>query len=509
MRVPSALALAAALACAAGARAAEISAVPDAALSAPLAPALLSPDGPAGAPLETTLAEAAERISLAPSPEPILLQMAAAAEPVERAAAGILARAVTDPRAAAVLLARMPGLATGPLPTLAARRPALGAAAPLAQAARRDPTLGFLFDGSAPGAVAPPQSAELDGDDLLWQGRRLAPLGRGAFGVVHAHPEVDGAVVKIDSPRQGDDGGIGAARARLAFDAKSIHDAESAGLGPRLLGAGLVDGRPALVKERVYGETVTRLLEGGAFGPEEHSLLEALALRAARGAGRFVDVGPDNVMIGRTLADPARRAFLTDGGVVLPGRSESVAEAAEGFLNALRARLAPDLLERFDRVHFAQPAIGDLEADGRETILLGGRAFTLTLRRGSDQFGRHTMLIDAVDSAAPEAGTVAHIDLAFRGEQASLDNPLDSSHWSEGLWFGLAVLPPYQRTGLGARLLDEAVALLRRAGVRRLFITATDTSRPFYLKRFGTAVQVDEAERGREGDVLHRLEVGL
>jgi hypothetical protein len=40
-------------------------------------------------------------------------------------------------------------------------------------------------------------------------------------------------------------------------------------------------------------------------------------------------------------------------------------------------------------------------------------------------------------------------------------------------------------------------------------VTATESSRPFYLKRFAGRVRVDEREEDRDGEVLHRLEIEL
>jgi|GEM_PF-1768615 len=152
--------------------------------------------------------------------------------------------------------------------------------------------------------------------------------------------------------------------------------------------------------------------------------------------------------------------------------------------------------------------------------------FVLVERRGSDRFGRAVLLVDALDPADPARGTVGHVDVAWRGESASLDQPLDFgfdsaarpdgapagadlSHFREHLWFGLAVLPEFRRGGLGARLLDEAAARLRAAGARTLFVRATGTSLGFYEKRFGRRVRSVEREDGREGEVYYRLEVDL
>jgi GNAT superfamily N-acetyltransferase len=147
----------------------------------------------------------------------------------------------------------------------------------------------------------------------------------------------------------------------------------------------------------------------------------------------------------------------------------------------------------------------------------------LVERRGRDNFGRDVVVLDAVDPAAPSRGTIGHVDFSLGMGQAQLDGPLDSwtsklaegapeeadlTHFREHLWFGLAVLPSYRGTGLGARLMNEAVARMRAGGARVLFIRATESSLGFYKKFFGPAVRgVEEETRGE--DVLYRVEIDL
>jgi ribosomal protein S18 acetylase RimI-like enzyme len=145
-------------------------------------------------------------------------------------------------------------------------------------------------------------------------------------------------------------------------------------------------------------------------------------------------------------------------------------------------------------------------------------------RRGRDTFGHTVLVLDILDPRAPSAGTVAHIDMSFHGDQAHLDGPLDSfvprmtpgvpesadlTHVRQFLWFGLAVKPDYQGHGLGLRLLDEAVRHLRAAGVRSLFIRATESSRGFYMNRFGPRVVDIEPETDADGETTYRLEIDL
>lgn len=339
--------------------------LPGPAAVAPIHPALLSPD--VGGPLPGLLAEGFARIAAAvrapaasPAPAAVVLHAMAAGDPAERAAAPVLARALSDTREAAALLMRVPSLAASDLPSLAARRTPLGDAASLADAALgEDSPAAFLFDGRAARGVEAPDGAVLDGEDLLWRGERTAALGRGFFGVVHPHPDVEGAVIKTDLPRKlgalGEPAEMGAWR--MQKDRGVTLAAARIGAGPRVLGEGRVDGHAALIKERIYGDTVERLLEDDAFGADEHGLLEDLFLLIARSGISFVDVRPGNVMIGRTLLDPARRAYLVDGGESFTPRAPGTAvDRMEKLFGNLRQLTHQDeLLKRFDKIHFNRP----------------------------------------------------------------------------------------------------------------------------------------------------------
>lgn len=361
-----ALALLLALPAAAQVRSGRVVPLPPSASAAPIHPALLSPDGPGGGPLTGLLAAGAGRIQAAvrapsagPAPAAEVLKAMAAGDPADRAAAAVLARALSDTREAAALLLRVPALAESDLPSLAGRRVPLGDAAALADSARVDPSVSFLFDGRPARSVETPDGAVLDGEDLVWNGERTPALGRGFFGVVHPHPSVEGAVVKTDLPRKlgalGEPPDMG--ERRVERDRAVTLAAARIGAGPRVLGMGTVAGHPAIVKERVYGDTVERLLEEDAFGAEDHGLLQDLFLRIARSGVSFMDPRPGNVMIGRTLADPVRRAYLVDGGEVFTPRGDpTVIDVMEKLFGVLRQLTFQDeLLKRFDMVHFAAP----------------------------------------------------------------------------------------------------------------------------------------------------------
>lgn len=155
---------------------------------------------------------------------------------------------------------------------------------------------------------------------LRVDGQAVRPLGRGEFGVVYPHPRVEGAVIKVVEP---------SAEAVLfgfgAFTPKSIADEEeatarayaAAGAGPRYLGRAVVDGRLVSVRERVYGEQVDRMIADRRFRDEELGLMYELLAKMARERLKSDDLRLPNVMIGTTALDPARRAYVVDGGKLL------------------------------------------------------------------------------------------------------------------------------------------------------------------------------------------------
>jgi len=266
------------------------------------------------------------------------------------------------------------------------------------------------------------------------------------------------------------------------------------------------------------GETVVIFPEGkvtrdGNFSPWRRGF-ERVAL------GLNVPVIPARIdgMWGSVLSRHPEKSWTRSLRAHLAGRrgasvkmGASLARPDAGLARAANARLAPAP---------AAPPLPMLNA--------GGREFLLVERRGKDRFGKDIVLLDALDAAVPESGTAAHVDFTIGGGQAGLDEPLDLSstekiphpagipadadlsHLSRPhLWFGLAVKPEYQRFGLGALLMDAAVERMRAAGAKTLFIRATESSRGFYLKRFGASVKHVDEETTRDGDVYYRIEVSL
>lgn len=220
------------------------------------------------------------------------------------------------------------------------------------------------------------------------------------------------------------------------------------------------------------------------------------------------------------LAAPARAALVLEARSAAPASVPAAAAVAPVAGLAAAPALSPSLAAPMAALRDAPgPSAAPAAPAARPAS-----AFPLVERTGRDSFGREVRVLDALDPAAPEKGTIAHVDFSLGSGQAQLDGPLDwwtgkaadgapegadLTHFREHLWFGLAVLPGYRDAGLGARLMDEAVARMRAGGARRLFIRATPGSLGFYKKLFGAAVRSVEEERGEDGDALYRLEVAL
>lgn len=175
-------------------------------------------------------------------------------------------------------------------------------------------------------------------------GLPLHLLGRGEFGVVFVHPADPSLTVKmmadnVDSPYRT----IAGHRSRQDMDLDAREEAKGAallaqaGAGPRLtavtriphraapllrrlaawFGASEPDfGRPALVKERVFGEHLDNLYDAGPPLPGHQRMVLDLARRIDDAGLVASDLRPANIMIGTTAADPVQKAWLVDSGHV-------------------------------------------------------------------------------------------------------------------------------------------------------------------------------------------------
>ncbi len=265
--------------------------------------------------------------------ETALAQMSAQG-PAARLAASAIARAQVDPAALKVLLALHPDL-DGARATEAvlARLPAPrdDPSSPLRQLAalsETEPALRRVFDGERFAGLGL-ADARVGSRGLETSGKRPAFLGRGSFGVVQDHPAVPGAIVKtvaisFEAALMNLDAEPGKVAAQEERTARTL---ERAGAGPRYMGRNLIDGVPVSVRERVYGETMSKMIYERRFTQDDAALVRALAVRVAAAGVLPNDLKPANVMIGRTLLDPERRAYVVDGGIFAKeGRPVSVEE---------------------------------------------------------------------------------------------------------------------------------------------------------------------------------------
>ena len=241
-----------------------------------------------------------------PAASAYLAERAASAAPAERAAAKLVAARLVFPEAAAAARAAPAAAADAGLRELA-------------ESARADPSLSAWFDG---GAAAP--SLGLDGLAYkrgTWRRGedKLERLGQGEYGFVDVHPAVPGAVIKTVAYSGSVEMFSDAPPEQTAAQEEEISRAlAAADAGPRHFGRAELGGYLVSVRERVYGDTLDDLSRGRRLGPEERELVLDLLRRLADAGLKPADMRAPNVMIGRTLLDPRRRAYVVDGGKLLP-----------------------------------------------------------------------------------------------------------------------------------------------------------------------------------------------
>lgn len=150
---------------------------------------------------------------------------------------------------------------------------------------------------------------------LSLDGRELAALGQGYWGIVYEHPRFPGAVIKLP---------VVSAAGRL-FDppaswpevlrkeAATTEKLAELGAGPRLLGRAEIEGVQVMIRERVFGETVSSYIRARQFTNVELALFESLVDRLVAGAISVIDMRPDNLILGHTLFGSGVAAFVIDG----------------------------------------------------------------------------------------------------------------------------------------------------------------------------------------------------
>lgn len=311
---------------------------------ATLHPLLLGSFGDPRSPV--TLQARGHAAALAPLPlsqAGAVLQARALESPAAAVAARAVAAAIADPAKAEALKAAAPELAAA-LPAAPQGEPLPDTLSRLAAEAEKDPEVRRLFDSRAAKPGLELEGLSYGRKGLTHEGRGVEHIGRGDFGVVDAHPKMEGAVIKTVAP---------SAEAMLFSmpDPKAVADKEEAtarrleqaGVGPRYLGRAVLDGRLVSVRERVYGRDVQRLIADRKFGRKAERLILDMLRRMAEAGVKTDDMHPRNIMIGRTAADPERKAYLVDGGNLLKPDSgdKPTFEELHGQQTTLLVKLDP------------------------------------------------------------------------------------------------------------------------------------------------------------------------
>lgn len=154
---------------------------------------------------------------------------------------------------------------------------------------------------------------------LTAEGRPSQKLGQGELGRVDVHPFFSGAVVKTPVISTGlhlRNPGLTEEKV-TASTAASAQALANAGVGPRFLGVGEVEGLPVLVRERVFGRDIADLVRRRQFYSGELKMARAMLMRMAAGGLQVVDPKPSNIMIGFVPGDEERRAWFVDGGALM------------------------------------------------------------------------------------------------------------------------------------------------------------------------------------------------
>jgi hypothetical protein len=207
---------------------------------------------------------------------------------------------------------------------------------PVAAALVQQPELiAAVFDGSF-------KAPDLGLEGLNF--KDLPHVGRGEFGVVADHINEPGTVIKAVSMAPSIFNAMTDPVQVAEGEEKTALAYAAAGAGPQYYGRS----GTWSVREKIYGETMEKLIEQRRFGRRPYKLvLELLDLMAAHGLNSD-DLKPKNIMIGRTASDHRRRAYVVDGGNILPAKSAQELFEQE---TVLFARLDPHVGE----IQFTRP----------------------------------------------------------------------------------------------------------------------------------------------------------
>lgn len=228
-------------------------------------------------------------------------------------------------------------------------------------------------------------------ESLYQGGRELEPIGRGQFGAVYAHPKAAQAVIKMMIFTFASWISIGTPVDEVfQWEVVVTQSLAQAGAGPRFLGTAAIPGepsrlrsrlsrlllgreprmaeRPAVLKGRVFGENAEDVIAKGRFSREDYELVQDMLRRMAEKRIRVFDLRVGNIVIGTTAEQPRRRAYLVDGGWLLPVEES---ESVEGIFQSLK--------------HYQTNPIGGI---GTGNWMTGGTSLEDTLQEGLRRYGK-------------------------------------------------------------------------------------------------------------------------
>lgn len=165
-----------------------------------------------------------------------------------------------------------------------------------------------LFDGSSGKAAL-----ELEGLNF----KNLPVLGQGEFGIVAEHVKMPGAVIKAVALTPNIFNFTADPEKVAENEEKTARAYAAAGAGPQYYGRS----GTWSVREKIYGQTMEKLIDQRKFGRKAYKLVLELLDRMAAAGLNSDDLKTKNIMLGRTAADRERKAYVVDGGNMLPSKT--------------------------------------------------------------------------------------------------------------------------------------------------------------------------------------------
>lgn len=86
----------------------------------------------------------------------------------------------------------------------------------------------------------------------------------------------------------------------------------SMGVGPNVYGYTVRDGEVIVMQERIYGQTLDDIIASRPLGNNRKALLKVMLQQIASHYVLVLDLKPENIMYGHTLANPENRFYIVD-----------------------------------------------------------------------------------------------------------------------------------------------------------------------------------------------------